>query len=138
MDRATLENNIKKVFESDGDVLFAYLFGSHVTGLAHDFSDIDVACYVKPGDTTYYLEKEKKISTELSITLHSDKIDLCLLNVAPIVLKFNIITDGEVIISRDEQARIDFETDVLYKYFDFKPYLDEYHRLLKDKIRRVS
>lgn len=135
--RAQIKKDIKKVIEADKDVLFAYLFGSQATGPAHFLSDIDVACYLKPGDMEYYLKKDEELLGNLAVGLHTSKVDLIILNVAPLVLKFRIISDGEVVLSRDEQERIDFETAVLYRYFDLKPYLDEYYQLIHHKIKQA-
>lgn len=132
-----LKNDIRAILETDEDILFAYLFGSQATGPTHFLSDIDVACYLKPGDINYYLKKDGQLLGDLTVGLHTSKVDLVLLNVAPLVLKFRIVSEGEVILSRDEQQRIDFKTAVFYMYFDFKPYLDEYHRLLRQEIKRA-
>lgn len=132
-----IKRNIKKVLEADKDVLFAYLFGSLATGQTHFLSDIDVACYLEPGDMEYYLKKDGQLLGDLAVGLHTSKVDLIILNIAPLVLEFRIISDGEVILSRDEQERIDFETVALYRYFDLKPYLDEYYKLIHYKIKQA-
>jgi len=137
LNQAQIKEDIKKVLEADKDVLFAYLFGSQAAELAHFLSDIDVACYLKPGNMKYYLRKDKQLLGDLAIGLHTSKIDLVILNVAPLVLKFRIISEGTVILSQDEQERVDFETAVLYRYFDLKPYLDEYYRLIHHKIKQA-
>lgn len=135
--RAQIKEDVKKVLEADEDVLFAYLFGSQTAGFTHFLSDIDVACYLRPGDMKYYLKKDEQLLGDLAVGLHTSKIDLVLLNVAPLVLKFRIISEGEVILSRDEQERVDFETATLYRYFDLKPYLDEYYKLIRHRIRKA-
>lgn len=132
-----IKKDIKKILEKDKDVLFAYLFGSQATGLTHGFSDVDIACYFKPGNMKYYLKKDNQLLGDLAVGLHTSKFDLVLLNVASLVLKFRVISDGEVIFSRDEQLRVDFETLTLYRYFDFKPYLDEYYKLVHYKIKQA-
>ena len=134
---AQIKKNIKKVLGKDKDILFAYLFGSQVTGLTHGFSDIDIACYLKPGSMKYYLEKDNQLLGDLAVGLHTSKFDLVLLNVCSLVLKFRVVSGGEVIFSRDEQARVDFETATLCRYFDFKPYLDEYYKLVHYKIKQA-
>lgn len=135
--RKHIKEDIKKVLETDKDVLFAYLFGSQAAELTHFLSDIDVACYLKPGDMKYYLKKDKQLLGDLAVRLGTSKVDLILLNVAPLVLKFRAISGGEVILSQDEQERVDFETAVLYRYFDLKPYLDEYYKLIRYRIKQA-
>ena len=70
--------------------------------------------------------------------LKSDKIDLFLLNVVPLAMRFRIISEGEFLFSHNEAERIDFETATLYRFFDFEPYLDEYNYLLREKILKES
>jgi len=67
--------------------------------------------------------------------LHSDKIDLRILNVSPFLLQYNILKEGVLIFSRDEAERVDFETRVMNRFFELKPYLDEYKRMLLLRIR---
>lgn len=70
----------------------------------------------------------------MMISLGTDKIDLVILNVASIELKYKIIAHGKKLISKDEIKRIDFEEKALLDYFDLKPYLDEYDNLLLERI----
>ncbi len=137
-DQSGIRGEIKNVLELDCDILFAYLFGSRAAGQAHFLSDIDVACFLEPGDMEYYLKKDKQLLGDLAVGLHTSKIDLVLLNAAPLVLQFKVISDGNIVFSRDEQGRVDYETNVLYRYFDLKPYLDEYHQLMRDRMKRAG
>src|SRR4030065_244368 len=74
---------IKEIMEKDEDVLFAYLYGSHVHNSIHFESDIDVAVYLNPSNIKKYIKKEEELTTLLIAQLHSDKIDLRILNVSP-------------------------------------------------------
>lgn len=132
-----MEKKLKDALSADKDILFAYLFGSQAAGTTHFLSDIDIACYLKTGDMNYYLKKDNQILGNLTTSLGTSKIDLVILNVAPLVLNFRIISESKVIISRTEQERIDFETAVLYRYFALKPFLDEYYDILRDKFKRA-
>jgi len=130
-----LINVLKEVLEKDEDVLFAYLYGSHVYGFAHLESDVDIALYLKHSDIKGFIEKEKKLTSILVTELHTDKIDLRILNVSPILLQYEILKEGIPILIRDESEKVDFETRVMNRFFELKPHLDEYQQLLTLRIK---
>jgi hypothetical protein len=119
--------NIKNLLQKDKDILFAYLYGSYAAGNTHIESDIDIAVYLKEKDTTFYLKKDNEF-------LSNNRFDIRILNVMPLVLKFKVLKEGKLLFSNDEQKRIDFETEVIDRYFELKPYIDEYYELLKERI----
>lgn len=121
---------IKKFLQKDTNILFAYLYGSYATQTALPDSDIDIAVYLKEGDMHYYLKKDE----ELLGSIPNDKIDIRILNTMPLLLKFRVIKEGKVIFSQDEQKRVDFEIDVMDRYFELKPYIDEYEEFFKERI----
>ena len=108
-------------------VLFAYLYGSFATGIVHPFSDLDVGIFVGNISSTKYLELELFLSLEID-----EKMDSCvasevrIINDLPLVIKGEIITNGLLIFSKNEEARIDFETSIRSAYFDFLPVLYNY------------
>jgi predicted nucleotidyltransferase len=126
---------LREAIEEEEGVLFAYLYGSHAYGDVHSESDIDVAVYLKPSDMKEYLEKEKRILSALIDRVRTDRIDLRILNVMPLVFQYNVLKDGTPILIKDEQARVDFETRVMNRFFELKPYLDEYKEMLISRIR---
>lgn len=126
---------LREGVEGEEGVLFAYLFGSRAQNAFTVQSDIDVAVFLIPSETRGYLEKEKKILSSLMSLLGTDRIDLRVLNVLPLVLQHRILKEGIVIFIKDEQARVDFETQVMIRYFEMKPYLEEYKEMLFKRIR---
>jgi hypothetical protein len=130
-----LLNILKEVLEKDEDILFAYLYGSLVFNSIHPESDIDVTVYLKPSDIKEYIKKEEELLATLITKLHNDKIDLRILNTSPFLLQYNIIKEGIPILIRDEAERVDFETRVMNRFFELKPYLNEYERMLSLRIK---
>ena len=128
-------NILKEAIAGDGDILFAYLYGSLVFNSIHLESDIDVAVYLKPSDIKGYIKKEEELLATLITKLHNDKIDLRILNTCPFLLQYNIIKEGIPIVIRDEVERVDFETRVMNKFFELKPYLHEYETMLSLRIK---
>jgi hypothetical protein len=130
-----LLNDIKEVVEKDQEVLFAYLYGSSIFQSIPFDSDIDVAVYLKPSDIKSYIRKEERLTSALIAKLHKDKIDLRILNALPFLLQYNVIKEGIPIFVRDESERVDFEIRVMSRFFELKPYLDEYRQMLSSRIR---
>lgn len=115
---------IKSLFEKEG-VIFAYLFGSFVRGDAGKLSDIDVAVYVDEKlNSSERFKKRLKIMAELSFILKRDDVDVVVLNDAYSLLEHRILKEGELIFSRDEKKRIDYEVKAVMRYLDFKPVIE--------------
>ncbi len=129
---------LSKALGSDPDVLFAYLFGSRASGLTHPHSDLDIACYVREGDDAFYHRKDKELTESIPDNIGGYKVDLHLLNTMPMLLKFEVVRYGQELFVRDESARVEFETNILYRYFDMKPLLSLYYSLLAEKIRSAG
>ena len=126
-------SRINSILTKDEDVAFAYLYGSFAWGITHKASDIDIAVYLKEGNMKFYLKKDNELLSNTALV--SSKIDLRILNVMPLVLKFKVVSEGKLLFSKDEQKRVDFETEVYNRYFELKPFLDEEKRLISEKIK---
>jgi predicted nucleotidyltransferase len=131
---SSLIEQLSRLLEPDTDILFGYLYGSSVTDPDLLGSDIDVGVYLKPGDLNAYVKKEEQLTAFLVSHLHNDRIDLRIINTLPLLLKYNILRDGILIFSRDEHERVDFETTSMIRFFELKPSLDEYNRILSQRI----
>jgi hypothetical protein len=46
-----------------------------------------------------------------------------------------VIKEGIAIFVRDEPERVGFEIMVMNRFFELKPYLDEYRQMLSSRIR---
>ena len=108
-------------------VLFAYLYGSYATGNVHPFSDLDVGVYIDDESDIKYLELELSLSLEIDEKIGSDvRTEVRIINNLPLVIIGNIITEGRLIYSINENLRVDFETSVRKAYFDFLPVIITY------------
>jgi predicted nucleotidyltransferase len=126
---------LKKNLNQDKEILFAYLYGSYACNAVHPRSDIDIAVYLQPASIKEYIKKEKELTSVLTAKLHLDKIDLRILNTLPILLKYKVIKEGMPILIKDKKERVDFETMVMNRFFEIKPYLNEYNRMLSLRIK---
>ncbi|MBW1728612.1 MAG: nucleotidyltransferase domain-containing protein [Deltaproteobacteria bacterium] len=116
-------------------VLFTYLYGSYATGNVHPFSDLDIGIYIDDVSDIKYLELELTLSLEIDSKIGSDvKTEVRIINNLPLVITGNIITEGRLIYSINENVRVDFETSVRKAYFDFLPVIIKYQNTYIDSI----
>ena len=133
-EKAKFLDMIRGVIGKEQEVLFAYLYGSFVyADLAG--GDIDLAVYLRSADIKTCIRKEEELTFDLTIKLHTGRIDLRILNGLPLLLQYNILKEGILFFVRDERERVDFETKVMERFFELKPYLDEYKQMLSLRIK---
>ncbi|MCD6170422.1 MAG: nucleotidyltransferase domain-containing protein [Candidatus Latescibacteria bacterium] len=101
-------------------ITLVYLFGSRVKGKVGDLSDYDVAVLVD-GGVPYQFKYQ--LAYELRNALNTERVDLVILNSAPIELAYNIISTGRLIYQRSVYDRVEFEANTMSKYFDYLPVL---------------
>lgn len=135
MKRKTLIQTLKKSLKKDKEILFAYLYGSYAADDVYPGSDIDIAVYLEPSDIKHYVKKQEELGTTLIIELHNDNIDLRILNALPFLLKYKVLKEGMPIFVKDESARVEFETATMIRFFELRPYLEEYNRMLLLRIQ---
>ncbi|AKB80425.1 putative nucleotidyltransferase [Methanosarcina horonobensis HB-1 = JCM 15518] len=98
----------------------AYIFGSFLE--RKDFNDIDIALLLSESLDPYEslkfsLRVAGKLERQISPRL---EFDIKILNNSPMELQFEVIKKGQVIFSRDESRRIDYESEVISTYLDLK------------------
>jgi predicted nucleotidyltransferase len=114
-------------------VLFAYLFGSVVSDRAHSDSDVDVAVYLEPGvSSDRFLDLSLEVVRRLSEASGVGQIDILVLNEASLPILGRVVRTRAILYSRDEPARVRFESRTLREFFDY-----EFHsRPLDEKFLR--
>jgi len=132
-------NQIAPVVFGETPVLFAYLFGSYAKGEAHALSDLDVSIYVEGLDVRACLDLELSIALRIDEGLdHMVQSEVRVINHLPLAVKGGILTGGELIYSRAEDKRIEFETQVRKAYFDFIPVILQYRNAYREKLFAVQ
>ena len=96
------------------DVCLAYLFGSCVSGTARPGSDVDVAILFDPLPTPALLDR---LTEDLGAATERP-VDLVVLNVAPPLLAREVVARGRLVMCRDEDERVRFETRTTARYQD--------------------
>ena len=103
--------------ESTPDVVFAYLFGSLAKGKLRPLSDVDIAVYLAA--PLSFSDVKLDILGKLIDILHTDEIDLVVLNTADLPLAMNILKNKVVVVDKDPFVRHIYESLTMRKYFDF-------------------
>lgn len=104
--RAALTQKLRsRLFRCDA-IVFAYLFGSFISGAP--FQDIDIALFTDTeklprGQCKTFVEN---LTQELS-TAFRQPFDISVMNEAPSAFKTSVFAEGELLFSRDETVRTD-------------------------------
>jgi predicted nucleotidyltransferase len=91
-----LMSQLAEYLTGRSEVLAAYLYGSHTEGRASALSDIDIGVLIKDGLAEEHLwQLEDAIAADLRHVLHTDKVDLVVLNLAPLRIRGMKSSPGE-------------------------------------------
>jgi predicted nucleotidyltransferase len=118
-------------------VALAYLYGSAARGQTTPFSDVDVALVLNQS-----LSREEQFRLELSLQAEIEEAcslpeaDVRVIDQAPLTVQGLVVTQGQLLYCRQESQRIQFETMVRQRYFDYQPVARHMQRLFFERIRR--
>lgn len=129
----SLENFIVKISKLY-PIKFAYLFGSQSRGTATEDSDIDIALYFKEDYDSLNSAIIRGTIIEYGKAFFKKNVDIVSLNEASLLLKYEVIHDGVVIL--DEDSRGEFESLSLRMYFDFRYYSNIYDEALINSLKQ--
>ncbi|MHA1803981.1 MAG: type VII toxin-antitoxin system MntA family adenylyltransferase antitoxin [Promethearchaeota archaeon] len=115
-------------------LILIYLFGSKAIQKTSKLSDIDIAILLN--DKIHYDLKELILDLifEFVQIFRIDRIDLLILNSAPLAIQYNVITEGKLLYQSNIEERCNYEIKIRKKYFDFKKYEEEYFKAMHDQI----
>lgn len=131
-------DKIGDIFSKNDKIIAGYLFGSSVEGGFHQRSDIDLAVMLDPSRIKdFSLDKKLSLEVDLALFLGTENFDLVVVNRAPLVLQFRIISKGRVIYKKSGGLYTSVEETIMENYYDFSPRLrefnKEYFEALKEK-----
>jgi hypothetical protein len=133
---ANLES-IKKLLEDAGTRL-GYLFGSAARGFERRDSDLDVAILLDEKVPEHrFGEIRLRLLTHLVGLTHTNDVDLVILNIAPPLLAFEVISSGRLFLG-SEPDRVRFEVRSIKHYIDTRPLRDRSAASLMERIRLGS
>jgi len=133
-----------KIFKKYG-VKIAYLFGSRAKDLAPHFagkvrgfavptSDFDIGVLFKE-DGPELLDKSLELGSELQPFFPAE-VDVRVLNGAPSLFRYEVISANLPLYCEDENERIDYEVRCAKEYIDDQHMRDIYFQAVVDKINR--
>jgi len=118
-DKRLIQESMACVLAGRQEILFAYLFGSFV----HDpgFHDVDVGIYLREEDFAALRMRDAfDFETSLAVALEKTvpyPVDVKVLNQAPVALG-HAVTNGRVLLSRDEATRLAWVEGIWGRYLD--------------------
>lgn len=111
--------SITDVLLKDKTIEFAYLFGSRATGGSADGSDWDIAVFYRNDRKglrwrRFYIEAElsRMLGAEVQITVLND--------LKSPLFQFEIISKGILLLDRNPERRLTFETREIAAYHDWQ------------------
>jgi uncharacterized protein len=124
INKIKIKKDLSALLYSHKEVLFALLHGSFNN--KEKFNDIDLAVFIKEkvGSVLLY---ELNLEAELIKSgLFPRETDIRVLNNAPLYFQYNVIKNGSLLFSRNQNAFTDFKEIVIRDYLDFLPHYNEY------------
>ena len=114
-----------------------YLFGSRAQNRELPLSDYDYAVLMDgnhlKGDDVYF--KLYDLLSEISPrTKENDVIDIVFLRNAPLELRFHVVRYGKVLFETNQNKRLDFESQTVLLYCDYRPLLDHFDRQILNSL----
>ena len=121
VDKRKILSQIKDEICKLREVEITYVFGSFCRQES-EFNDIDLALVIKGSYNNLSNEKTaQRVARELERRIEPRlELDVKILNSAPITFQYEIIKNGSLMFSRDENKRIEYESSVISEYLDYK------------------
>ncbi|SFR03837.1 type VII toxin-antitoxin system MntA family adenylyltransferase antitoxin [Desulfoscipio geothermicus] len=127
-EKTSLLEKLTHTLNKQTNAAFAYIHGSFLDDQA--FGDVDIAIYYAENNLP---PKEQIIQHELSLEMILQEkfnylFDVRIINNAPLSFCYNVLKNGRLLYSNDEELRIQFVTRTIDDYIDFLPYRKRYLR----------
>jgi predicted nucleotidyltransferase len=121
MDVQFLKDTLTEVSSAFPEVCLVYLFGSQVGEQVGPLSDIDLGVLLERGSKEQ--DVRARLTHELASALDFGRIDVLILNTAPVELAYAVLAQGILLYQRDLATRVEYEAQVLSRYGDYLPVL---------------
>lgn len=130
-----IQSKINQAFHGTSEVVAIYLYGSVATGKSGPLSDIDLGFLLEGSiSPDEYFRKRLQLIAQCQNLLEFSPVEVMVLNNSPLVLGHRIIFSGTLITENDHDQLVKFETELLSRYFDFRPMLNVHNTYLKKHI----
>lgn len=120
------------------EVAAAYLFGSAARGTMGPDSDVDLGLVMRDRRWTALdaYDRLADLASRAEAAAPGRMIDVVVLDPQGPLLRYAVVRDGVCIYEADRTRRIDFESETLSRYLDFKPMWDRMTAGRLTQIRR--
>ncbi len=131
-EKEIITRRIADTLKADERVLFAYLYGSFVTG--GDFRDIDIFLFLNTQENPFHISVgiREVLSDAFRETglaeVPPDFFDVRVINEAPYDFVINILCDGLLLVDKDPEIRTDLIEKVSNEYRVNCALLDEAYK----------
>jgi predicted nucleotidyltransferase len=125
-----LKEHLEAILQ-DRPVMLAYVYGSIAEGCPLPSSDVDIALVWLPDDRQSAYERlnaELDIATEIEERTGIHSADVRSINDAPLQVRGQVLTEGQILYARDEDLRVEYEVYTRGRYFDYQPVLELMHK----------
>lgn len=126
-----LAEQIRAAVEPLDGISALVLFGSRAGGRARANSDLDVAI-LPASEVDDRLRLQVRVAGELAHLAPEERVDVVLLDEASELLRHQVLSDGEVLICRDEKAWKQLRVRTMREHGD----REHYRRILRQGLRR--
>ena len=117
------------------EVTAIYLFGSFARGNPRKMSDVDIAVFTSGGSGKKGPPRHLDYIVAASKALGTDRLDLVILDSAPLALRHTVFRDGRLLLLRDQEALARFREDSLRQYLDMVPLRARYREAYFRRVR---
>jgi len=121
MNTQFLRGKLPDILADLKEISLVYLFGSRIEGRLGPMTDYDLGVLIDRGADVGQVHA--RFTHELVRALQTDRVDVVVLNSAPIGLAYAIIAQGKVLYERNVVARVEYEAQVMSRYGDYLPVL---------------
>ncbi len=139
-EKEKVKKTLTDFFQNRDEVLLAYLFGSVAEDKQNKLSDLDIAVLVKIDKLDKLNEQpfgyQTSLGTDLMGLLHTNAVDVVILNRATPLLAHEVVKYGETVFSRNEEMRIEFEIRTQHKYLDTKYLREIQDSYFKERVKK--
>lgn len=132
----TVIDKVIKYFKNKTEVAAVYLYGSQIKGTAKKSSDIDLGVLMASYDSYQGFGIPQVAFAQDLSTITGHKVEVQDLKVCRVDFAHRVLIEGRLLLDNDEKMRSQFEENIFRRYFDMKPFFDEYYKSLSEMAKK--